>query len=48
MLVCAYCGNEKADWQLSCCGENHWEDADEHFKDDEEEAKPLPALPEDK
>jgi len=44
MLVCAYCGNEKADWMLSCCGENHWEDADEHFKDDSEDKQETPML----
>ena len=23
--VCPYFGNEAADWQLSCCGENHFD-----------------------
>lgn len=30
MLVCSYCGNEKADWMLSCCGENHWVEAEDN------------------
>jgi len=25
MKVCTYCGNEAAHWQLSCCGENHFD-----------------------
>lgn len=29
MLICPYCGNEKQDWQLGCCGENHWEEVDD-------------------
>ena len=26
MIICAYCGEEKGDDQMGCCGENHWEE----------------------
>jgi len=29
MIFCSYCGNEKADWMRSCCGENHFEESED-------------------
>ena len=43
MLVCIYCGEEKPDWRLSCCGENHYEDSSERDERDAETSQPIDA-----
>lgn len=35
MLVCIYCGEPVDEEQLSCCGENHFEEIDDEEYEDE-------------